>query len=163
MSDYSPVKVSGFKAIDQDHRSLFDLINKLMQDDPDQQDLFDIIKALHAYAAEHFDREFQLMVACDFPAEMKQEHLLDHARFSNRISQFTDLINSDSSRAVTELDKLVQAAKAEAGIDQVDHASPARQIAAYLTQWLIRHTNQMDQKLFDFIKQTGFDASKVNF
>ncbi|MBF0422309.1 MAG: hypothetical protein HQL73_04890 [Magnetococcales bacterium] len=161
----SLIKLTGIRRIDEDHQQLFTIMRQLIQGRPTRENPDPMVTALRSYVAHHFDREYQLMVRMNYATEEMQKHLLAHARFSDRVAQFAEAVQQEGDGASTELDQMVKTIRAEMGAMDVHHLKPDRQMAAYLLQWLVTHTNSVDQAMVQSMRrdhpQTVFDEFEV--
>ncbi|MDH5360558.1 MAG: bacteriohemerythrin [Gammaproteobacteria bacterium] len=120
----------GDAEIDEDHKELFDLINKLESADKSRSSMANIIGQLEDYANEHFSREEVLMREVGFPGY--SEHVKEHHAFV----EWLDTVKKTYSRAA-ESPFLIS--------DLVND---------FLEKWLCEHIMTEDMKYRDFILET---------
>ncbi|MEO5368378.1 MAG: hemerythrin domain-containing protein [Magnetococcus sp. WYHC-3] len=160
----SPIKSTGIPIIDADHNRLLQILQQLIGQEPTVEFLLAMVDELGQYAAQHFDHEYQLMVACDYPPEALQRHLREHAGFGDRMARFAVLVREGGTRAQSALDRLLNEARNEirgGATAPPPLATPAMQMASYLTQWLLTHTNGMDQEIVAFLKSRRIDPASI--
>ncbi|MBF0436325.1 MAG: hemerythrin family protein [Magnetococcales bacterium] len=148
-----PIKKTGFRRIDEDHMLLLEIMRELSGKVSNNNRLEEVTKTLQFYAADHFDREYRLMVYGGLSTENIQKHLLAHARFSDRVAQFAEVSCQNTSNSMDELTRMLRSVSDEFGALRVGHLKPDQQMGAYLLQWLLTHTNSMDQTMIAEIKQ----------
>lgn len=122
---------TGITEIDQDHKTLIDLINDLyeaMQDGSGGALLLPIFSALKHYTETHFTKEEHYMVECDVPDQAKhvQEHRLMVAKLAELESRHR---------------------KGEAAI--------SLQTLTFLRDWLKNHICSVDQAMASQLKDKG--------
>jgi hemerythrin-like metal-binding protein len=115
----------GIREIDEDHRALVDLINRL--DDLaaakrlDEAQLADCLRNLIRYTRDHFEREERLMISARFPGFEK--HRDSHQAFGNAILD-------QAERFVT-----------------TPNGTTARDIHGILADWVLQHVLQADRDI----------------
>ena len=132
---FTPEMATGIRAIDNDHRMLFDIANALADDvaaghGPDK--LGSALEALTRYVEEHFRREEKMMTDCAY------ENLTAHMREHQNLS-----------RSVYEINQLFRTHP-----DQV----PWDQVGAFVTSWLKDHILKTDMAYVPCIR--NFDGTK---
>ena len=123
----------GVAEIDEQHKRLFDMINRAEAAAEGQGDagvLSELIMDLNAYARSHFALEGRLMRDHDYPDS--DAHLEQHAEFAKRTMPFQD-----------------------SGLDN-DALDPAG-IFQYLADWLKHHILETDMELGRFLNEKGVD------
>ncbi len=91
MANWTAEMSVGVEILDQDHRTLFDLLNKLKDavgDNTTTQTMGEVLAELYDYADYHFRREEAMMVLCGY-AELA-EHKALHQELTSRIERFLD-------------------------------------------------------------------------
>jgi len=117
--DYS-IKI---RAIDNDHKELFDCVNELhraIQDGDNDEEVSYAISLLARYVKEHFDREEQLMAKYGYPKVA--EHKAEHQKL-RRMVQAIWRIHADTPTRI-DTDKLL----------------------AFLCEWLTKHILGSDMR-----------------
>jgi hemerythrin len=114
-------------AVDADHQTFFALASELATAAPQPEQLADVLHRLEAYAQGHFAREEALMAAINYPA--LEEHVKSHRKF-------VDWLNAETARY------------RNAG---TSHAEIAREICAFVEEWLVRHIMNEDMRYRDYI------------
>ncbi len=125
----------GIQTIDDDHRKLLDLINRLqMAVHYNNGESFEreAMKELIDYTKYHFSREENFMEECDYPgfAEHKKEHELMVEQLNGMLTRYEGL-----GPAVIE------------------------KVADFLQEWLIQHIYGSDQKYAPYLRQKGMKGS----
>jgi hemerythrin len=121
--------ITGIKDIDEQHRLLFEAINRLSED----QISFDQIRAtmldLEKYACEHFDTEEKYMHKYNYSDI--NDHAQKHRDFLEKFKKIKILFDADnfSQEFLIEL-------------------------RTFLVQWITTHYKETDVKLADFLKQS---------
>jgi len=126
----------GVETLDNDHKTLFGLINEFhdaFQQSRQRRDLVNILNRLVAYAEEHFDREEAAMKSHDYP-ETDNHHLL-HEELFDTIFALNTRIETDS----LPLD---------------------REIIAFLKHWLSSHILEHDLQFAYFIREKNSGDGK---
>lgn len=91
MADWTEEMSVGVEVLDNDHRTLFDLINKLKNailNDAATQVLDEILDELYDYTDYHFRREEAMMILCGYPD--LADHKALHKEMTSRIEQFLE-------------------------------------------------------------------------
>ena len=92
LMQWTPAMSVGLEPLDQDHRRLIDIINRLAENAGSGEDKEEQVRqclyALMRYAETHFAREETVMKACDFPG--LGHHLEEHGDFVGRIQRLTE-------------------------------------------------------------------------
>jgi len=130
MIDWNNGLSVGVPEIDDDHRSLIALINRLSDAINEEQEA-DAIEAclgrLEVYTHQHFHREELLMASVNYADITK--HVEQHRKFTNQIKKFREELLAEGSKLV-----------AEKTLD-------------LLTNWLINHIVTEDTKLAQLINE----------
>ena len=129
------------EVIDEDHKTLFGLINNLQTatDDPDEAwRIPQAIEALNDYATGHFDREEALMLLSGYPG--LERHKQEHQSFRELASAMKLIYNS--SPEVVSLDGLI----------------------SFVTKWLQEHIAIVDHAYAESMRasQQLIDAASAN-
>jgi diguanylate cyclase (GGDEF)-like protein/hemerythrin-like metal-binding protein len=128
----------GVKAIDNDHKKLLDIINKLtlaINNDESYKYIESVFDDLEKYALEHFTREEQLLKKCN--CKDVEDHIKQHESFTKKIPQIRE--------------KLTQANK--------DNSS-AQEISSFLIDWLFNHIIEEDIPTISMFEQHGMVENK---
>ncbi len=123
--------LTGIKEIDDQHKELFQKINKLIENlevDGSDENFFNAIDFLKRYAFEHFESEEKYFAEIDYPN--KEEHEQEHEEFVQKIND------------IEEKGKIFGSAI---------HLSI--ELNAYLLNWWYIHIKQHDKKLALFMKE----------
>ena len=118
----------GIPVIDQQHKALFGLVNKLneaLHSGDGAEATGEVIGKLITYVTEHFNDEERLMLSCNFP--YLAEHRTEHDTFVSRLRQ----IQADFT------------AGHEMGGSVLD----------FMVDWLVCHIKGTDQKYNRFINE----------
>jgi hemerythrin len=122
------VKVS---LIDEQHKKLFEIINKAVVVKKDSNNPRDIIKILNdmtKFAQEHFETEETYMKEFNYPEY--QDHKEEHMDFSTRTIAYLKEVIKSNYRIANE-------------------------ILEYIKQWLVDHIQSTDKKYIDCFKRNG--------
>ncbi len=114
--------------IDEQHKNLFDIINKLYNAISKKYAHFiinEIIDELKKYANEHFTTEENIMDKINYP--YIEEHKKDHQYFANKVVEY------------------------QKKIEQGDFEVPFN-IIDFLSDWLRKHVLETDKKIAEYIK-----------
>uniref|UniRef100_B8HKU6 Hemerythrin-like metal-binding protein n=1 Tax=Cyanothece sp. (strain PCC 7425 / ATCC 29141) TaxID=395961 RepID=B8HKU6_CYAP4 len=117
---------TGHQQVDQEHQTLFTLVNTLhdaMIQQADHATLITLLDTLANHTVQHFQSEEELMVAARYPdyARHKQSHDRLKTKVNNLLSQF----NCQEIQISLELTE-------------------------FLTEWLSHHIKGEDQKMIQF-------------
>lgn len=96
---WTPAMSVGLSELDDDHKQLFYLINRLSDQAASEvsgQAVRDCLFALMRYAERHFSREERVMAACGYP--QLDEHRERHKRFVGRITKITEALDAGGKR-----------------------------------------------------------------
>jgi hemerythrin len=127
-SDSYSVKV---KALDNQHRKLFDLINELhtaMKAGRGKVAAGEILRRLIDYTVYHFSAEEKLMEKHAFPELVA--HRTEHKVLTDRVLAFKKDFDADTAPVTVEL-------------------------MNFLQQWLLNHIQRVDQRYADFMNAQG--------
>lgn len=95
----------GVEAIDNDHKILLDLINKIsfaIEKNEETSAIEEVFGQLEAYVVEHFSREEQLMRDCHYPG--LREHIKLHRKLTSKVPELkAELLAADSREAAEEI------------------------------------------------------------
>ncbi|GAA6203457.1 bacteriohemerythrin [Thalassotalea sp. SU-HH00458] len=121
----------GIESLDQDHKTLIDLLNKFitaydfaMSESFEREALDELI----AYTKYHFEREEALMLKHHYPDVV--EHKAEHKKMFEQVEKFEDLYIDKGHEALEE-------------------------ISQFLTNWLINHINGTDKAYTKHLTQCG--------
>ena len=121
----------GIKSLDQQHRRLLELINKLSGIDPETKDkkkIFSVLNALAEYAQAHFDSEESYLSKYEYPNLAQQQR--EHVAFTAEVFRLAQ--------------KLEQA---EPGIHS--------EVINFTKDWYISHILGTDREYIDFLLSKG--------
>ncbi len=114
--------LTNIKKIDEQHKILVDIINKLHYDIIIKKDasLFnELLMDLKIYTINHFSTEEKLLKKYNYPSE--KEHIEEHQKFINKISE--NLFDASS-----------------------DNLAKAYRLAEFLKEWIINHVLVYDME-----------------
>lgn len=127
MYEMKPEYYTGIKAIDQEHKKLFELAQEtydLLHDDflPDKTDeLVRLISELINYTRTHFSHEEDYQRSIHY--DKLEEHIALHRKFEDKLSEFDlDSLENDCSHQ----DEIVE------------------ELLGFLANWLVTHIMQVD-------------------
>jgi hemerythrin len=121
----------GISMIDEEHKKLFGIINKVIdakghKDNPEE--LKEVLREMTDYTLTHFTTEEAYMKAFDYPEY--QDHKEEHSDFSSEIMVYTYNVIKGNYQFANEL-------------------------IEYLKQWLINHIQVTDRQYMDCFKKNG--------
>ena len=120
----------GVEEIDNDHKKLLGLINKLQTAahySSDEAMIDSILNDLVDYTKYHFSKEEDMLKQSDYPHF--NEHKLQHEEMIKKVSEFIEEYRIDDSRTIDD-------------------------VTQYLKSWLINHINGSDQDYVPYVKKT---------
>ncbi len=129
--DWSNEFSVGVKEMDEQHKKLIGMINRLIKEQKiltDPQTIADLLTEMTDYAQVHFRAEEYLMAEYDYPQKDKQEQ--QHQAFINKTIAFYSA--------------------AELGPNILSTA-----LLDFLRIWLVEHILEQDMKYKDFFKSKG--------
>ncbi|MCG7898403.1 MAG: bacteriohemerythrin [Candidatus Thiodiazotropha lotti] len=130
---WSDEMATGVDVIDSQHKNLLQMVNEAYQGlDKDVSDIVfqRITKELLSYAIYHFQTEEHLMQEYGYFDECPEEaaqHVSEHRDFSAKVVTARDGVNSEVKEEMEE-------------------------ILTFLNAWILNHTQNVDIKLGNFIK-----------
>lgn len=130
LAPWRPEYETGYILIDDQHRSLFHSINALhsaMLNGRAEQLLDRTLKSLRSYVTIHFETEQQFMLKYGYPGYL--EHKEKHDLLRKEVAQFSQEEHQQNKSKLTI---------------NVSH---------FLTNWLIQHIKNEDQKMITFLRQ----------
>ena len=117
--------------IDEQHKKLFEIINKAIaakQHSNNSKEIIEILKDISEYSQEHFETEENYMLKFNYPGY--QHHNAEHYDFFTKtITCFDRVVNGDYHIS----NKLIE----------------------YLKQWLDNHIQGSDRQYMDCFKKNG--------
>lgn len=128
---WTPAFSVGIEEIDDQHRNLFDLINraKALQDNAGRfEAVSDLIREMIRYSDEHFKSEDAVMINADFP--LFATHRREHQRYMEKIRAFVDSLKVGRQDLIEE-------------------------ILAFLSVWWIEHITESDRRYARWIQNQG--------
>ncbi|NOV28778.1 bacteriohemerythrin [Methylomonas sp. ZR1] len=129
----------GIESVDNQHRQLVALINRLDELNAlgaDLQTVLETVKQLVEYTVEHFQHEEQLMMEAGFNPRMQDQHCQQHQEFIDKMQQ----VHVEAQSDVSVISK-----------DLLD----------FLVDWLCHHILKTD-KLMAISLNQGIDAEQVS-
>lgn len=120
----------GVKTIDEQHKSLFEMMAKARTLEGNEAELGNMIKTIEDYIIRHFSEEEKYMLNKNYPEF--QSHRGAHVTFMKEFSEIkVDFHLKDSSAKIAE---------------KLDYL---------LREWWINHVANLDKKLGDFLVSRG--------
>lgn len=117
--------------LDEQHRYLFDLINRfheLASGRQDRNKMYELLDRFIEYSVEHFGAEEELFAKYNYPEI--ENHKKEHERFRREISDLKEQALEDKNLLC---------------VDVLD----------YLCGWVIKHVAGLDRRYSDFLNQRG--------
>ncbi|MBF0227186.1 MAG: hemerythrin family protein [Desulfobacterales bacterium] len=117
--------------IDDQHKNLFNIINKLIrirQSGSDREHILEILKELVDYSYKHFKTEDIYMMDNDFPLFLS--HSQEHQKYMVKIGEFISSFEEEKTNLSTD-------------------------ILLFLREWWINHISETDMKYTLYIKTTN--------
>jgi hemerythrin-like metal-binding protein/PAS domain S-box-containing protein len=130
----------GVDSVDNQHRHLVELINRLdevVAIGEDQQTIMEIVNQLVDYTVYHFQHEDELMVNAGYNQDMLERHRQQHQDFVEKIKSVQIDVKTDSNVV-------------------------SKDLLDFLVDWLCRHTLKTD-KLMAISLNKGIDAAEIEF
>ncbi len=130
IAQWRPEYETGFTLIDDQHRSLFHAINALnsaMLEGRSEELLDRTLKTLKNYTTVHFETEEQFMLKYGYSGYL--EHKAKHDALRDHVGQFYDQQKQQNIAQLTIT------------------------VSHFLTDWLIHHIKDDDQKMISFLRQ----------
>lgn len=118
----------GIPVIDEQHKSLFDLVNRLneaIKSGNASEEAGVVIWKLITYVTEHFSEEERLMLSCNFPG--LADHRKEHDQFVSRLREIQ--------------------------VDFIDGHEMGLSILDFMVDWLVCHIKGTDQRYSRFIQE----------
>jgi len=118
-----------FKMIDEQHKTLVDLVNNLhvaMAVGKGKQIISKVLQSLVDYTVNHFSTEEKFMIRYNYPWYLA--HKAEHRNFIDRVSEFQKGYNDGK-------------------------LSLSIEVMAFLKDWLVNHILNTDQKLGAFLNE----------
>ncbi len=121
----------GISKIDEEHKKLIDLINRVIhakehKDDPEE--IKGVLEGMKSYALAHFKTEETYMQKFNYPEY--QDHKEEHRHFSTEIIAYSDKVIKGNSQIANE-------------------------IIEYLKWWLVNHIQVSDKKYVVCFNENG--------
>ncbi|MFO7569063.1 MAG: bacteriohemerythrin [Smithellaceae bacterium] len=122
---WEPMYSVHVEVIDEQHRKLFDTVNRLIDVfESGSDDLMPVIHELVSYISVHFHQEHMVMMNAGYPDLLK--HTEEHRKFTEKVGQFL--------KAYSEGDR-------ELGLSML----------LYLKEWIRDHTTLLDIQYGDYL------------
>ena len=123
--DWKPEFDTGIETVDQQHRQLVNLVNRLgtvvFDGNNFESAIIPILTELAEYASTHFSDEESLMEDCGVDRRHIVHHQLQHSQFIDEVEKFFDL-------SATQQD-------------------PVETLRNFLSSWLVNHILEEDQSM----------------
>ena len=132
MIEWSDIYSVGIPSIDEQHKQLIALINKLnqaMAEGESTSVVADILKGLTEYTRFHFSFEEELLNQYDYP--LTKDHQQEHARLIDRVEQFNFDFTQDPGGSIS------------------------LELMHFLTNWLVSHIQGSDRDYSEFLIAKG--------
>lgn len=128
---WQPIYSVNVKEIDEQHKKMFSLINKVFEvkQDYSKELIASIVKELKDYGTFHLDVEEKYFTQFDYPD--KEAHVLQHNKYKEKIIDFEKGINLASDQVLV------------------------KEMANFLKDWWLGHIQFTDQKYSDFFNIHG--------
>ncbi len=126
--NWSPAISVNVKVIDDQHKKLFDILNRalLMKDrGSDQYAMIDVLRELVDYSDYHFRTEDNYMLDNNYP--LFQAHRREHGQYLRKLGALIDACE-----------------KAESGLPD--------ELGAFLEHWLLEHVSESDLRYARYFK-----------
>ncbi len=126
---WRPEYETGFKPVDEQHKHLFDIINRLhnaMSEGHGNDVLKETLDELIQYTVEHFSMEEKLMREYEYPGY--EEHKGVHDQLTKQVKDIAQKFENGERFVTVEL-------------------------SHFLTKWLIHHIKGQDQKMIRFFRE----------
>ena len=130
----------GIEQIDDQHRALLEIINRLddaVSGGEETKIVIDLLRALREYAVYHFATEEELMLAGGHDRERYRRHKAEHKEFVEQLERFGENLENGVSHAV------------------------AASLLEYLVQWLMEHVLGLDKEAGRFLLQMRDGADQT--
>ena len=95
---WNPDLITGIDDIDQDHREIFVIANRLAADPAGHESMggaLAILKTMEVHVARHFAAEEELMLRHDYP--MMLEHMVEHGRILDYVTSLCREVRDDGA------------------------------------------------------------------
>lgn len=125
---WNPKMSVGLDELDDDHKQLISIINRLGEDyraEDRHAAVQQLLRALQRYTEYHFAREEKVMLACGYPE--LEEHQGEHRGFIDKIKEMTQRFDSDPEAAAESVNE---------------------QLLSFLKGWLNHHIMIEDKAYF---------------
>lgn len=130
----------GVEALDNDHKKLLEIINRLsdcIEDEITEDVVSNIFTDLEEYGIKHFQREESFMKKCNYAKF--DEHVHQHNTFVTKIPRLKEKL-----------------------LKNLDRAS-IQEVSTFLSEWLINHIIYEDMLLINSSKKSCFTQKKEDF
>ena len=121
----------GISMIDEEHKKLFGILNKVIvvkEHNGNPEELWEVLREMANYAHTHFKTEEAYMWEFNYPEY--QDHSEEHRDFTTEIIAYHDKVIKGDSQIANE-------------------------IIEYLKWWLVNHIQETDKKYIDCFKKNG--------
>ena len=112
----------GIDAIDNDHKKLFELLNKSSEENLSSEEVLKLLNELAAYTKYHFEREEKVMEACSYPSLRKHRRVHQYM-----LQEVTNKIKRYNNGALTQ-----------------------GMLHQFLSDWLVNHIVGMDKTISSY-------------
>ncbi len=119
--------------IDEEHKQLIDIINKVIvarQHNNDPGEVSEILREMTDYALNHFKTEETYMLKFGYPEY--ESHKKEHHDFSNKTIEYCKSVDNGDYEITDDL-------------------------LEYLQQWLVHHIQEIDKKYADCFNKHGLE------
>lgn len=131
--DWTAEDSVGIESIDDQHKRLVDMTNRLFKaimDDHGIPQAKELLEELAEYVAEHFTYEEKLLAQHGYPRDLLIEHVEEHRKWTQRIYDFMVKYNADDPTVDIELYDM-------------------------LREWVTDHLHVTDMKYTEFLQEKG--------
>lgn len=138
MIEWNEIFNLGIPRIDEEHKNLIDIINKVIlskEHNDSPEELREALNEMTKYAQTHFATEELYMIKFNYPEY--QYHKEQHLDFTTKIKAY------------------------ESGLINADYHI-ANEILDYLKQWLVNHILKTDKKYVDCFRKNGLMGETEN-
>ncbi len=121
----------GISMIDEEHKKLIDILNKIIyakEHNINSEELKEVLRVMTDYSVTHFTTEEAYMKAFNYPEY--QSHKEEHMDFSTKIISYTYKMIKGNYQFASELSE-------------------------YIEQWLVKHIQVTDKQYIDCFKKNG--------
>lgn len=130
---------TGVRTIDRQHEELIGMINDLatiLEAQPDQETLDDLLRRLKAYVIFHFSTEESLLITLPDQQEHALAHLAMHREFAGQLASLGEGL-------------------------RVENAEALQGLLQYLEGWLLNHILKTDRQLGQLLNRQAVESAGI--